>query len=150
MRQHTIAGFSVIVIAGALALTGCSGVDQGVASGGSQSVAEACQVANDTMEAVGTEVSASMEDLSVGEFGAAVEAFTQLSDGLDETVTKVSNTEVKAVLSDLSGHVGDFADLFDGLDDGDLTGVADRLDDFEAIMTGIQESAVKLEELCGA
>lgn len=150
MRQRTITAISAIVVSGALALTGCSGLGQGAAQGGSQSVTEACQVANDTMESVSTEALASMEDLSIGEFSAAVEAFRQLGKGLDDTLAKVSNTEVKAVLSELSGRTGDLADLFDGLDDGDLAGATDRLSDLEAVMSGFQESLLKVGDLCGA
>jgi hypothetical protein len=131
-----IAGLSIA------ALTGCAG--------GAQSVADACSTAQTVVADVQTEMAEVSVDASGGDFSKVTDAFSSLKGKLDEAAGKVSNDEVKSALSGLSAKVSDFAKLFDGVSDGDLTALADKADEFQAAATGVQDAGTKLATLCNS
>lgn len=129
----------------AIAITAILGLS---ACGGEQSVAEACKVASATMTAAESKISESMAGASTGDFSGVVEGFNTLAATLDEADSKITNTEVKSALGDFKTSIQDFSKLFAGATDGDVTALAEKADEMEAVSTKMSESATKLTELC--
>lgn len=131
-----------LLIVGGVAVTtlaGCSG---------EQSVADACATAQTVVAEVQTDIATVSADASAGDFSKVTATFEKLEGKLDEAAGKVSNADVKTALSNLSTSVADFGGLFDGLEDGNLEALADKLEEFEPAVASVQDSGEKLDALC--
>lgn len=131
----------------AIAITAILGLS---ACGGEQSVAEACKVASTTMLAAESEITDSMAGVSTGDFAGVVEGFKALSSTLNEADSKITNAEVKGALGDFNTSIQEFSKLFEGVTDGDVTALAEKATEMEAISVKMTESSTKLSELCPA
>ncbi|ALJ20360.1 hypothetical protein [Microbacterium sp. No. 7] len=141
--KHTLS-LALIAGLGIASLTGCSG------GGGAQTVAEACDTAESVMSEVQSEMSSLNSEVAAGDFSSLVEGLDLLEGKLGEAVGKVTNEEVKSALSKLETSVADFAAIFDGVEDGDLTALADKGDELQTVVTDIQEAGTELGTLCSA
>ncbi len=156
MRRN-LATLALLAALGAT-LAGCSagqstsggdasrGADGGAAT--SQSVEEACTIAQTSMGDVQTDMSSSLSGLGNGDVTGAVDAMNELGDKFDEAEAEVTNTEVEAALSELGGKISEFGDLLASAKDGGLQALADKTDKIQSITADIQAAGTKLSELC--
>jgi hypothetical protein len=124
----------------AFALTGCSG--------GGQTVAEACTTAQTALSDVQTDMTEVQTDAAAGDFSKLAGTLDTLEDKLSDTADKLGNAEVKTALNDLSDKVGTFGELFEDIDDGDVTAISDKVQEITDAATAVQESGTKLDALC--
>lgn len=140
----------------ALSLAACSG---------GQSVAEACQIAEDTVTEAQGQMEGIMTDVMAGE-GDMKELFASVNDALKAAEKKVTNDEVADALGAVStdfmkiGDVlGDFkmpsVDDLDYTDPEAMEQITEMQADLEAISgeldeasSSLTESSKKLEDLC--
>lgn len=120
------------------------------ACGGEQSTTEACQVAQTTVAAAEAEITEAMSGATSGDYAKVAEGFKTLSGSLKEAAGKISNEEVKGALADFQTGIDEFAGLFDGIKDGDMTALAEKAGELESASTKITEAATKLGEVCPA
>ncbi|GGD29510.1 hypothetical protein GCM10010915_07110 [Microbacterium faecale] len=136
MTRTRRARFLALVGAAALvpaALVGCSA--------GGQSVADACQVAGDT-------VTEAMGDLSsvATDPEAATDMFADTLAAMKEAGDKIENEEVKAAFDDFNGSFEEFQTVMADATE-DPTNI--DTDAMTEISSDLQASSTKLQELCG-
>lgn len=160
MKKMKYTSVALLAASGMLLLSACS-------TPGGQSVAEACQVAEDTMseavEQMGNELGEAMSALAYGEEIDTSAAFAPIVASLDEAATAVTNSEVKSALEDFRDGFSDFSEKFAEADIpsieqsnmGDVKALeeqAAKLEEFsksmEAEAQKFQDSANAISELC--
>ena len=130
------ARFLAVIGAAALvpaALAGCSA--------GGQSVADACQVAGET-------VTEAMGDISTATTDPA-EAASVLDDAMSamqEAGDKLENEEVKGAFTDFNDAFAGFQEIMASASDDPTSIDTEALTE---VSTEVQDSATKLQELCG-
>lgn len=116
------------------------------ACGGSQSVDEACKVAEtEVKEAMGD-----MTSIDPSDTDKATETISSMSKALEDTEKKIENDDVKNAVGDLSAQFSkletSFADMKDAGDDPEkLTAVSQEM---SKISEDVQAAGEKLDELC--
>lgn len=142
MRTTFTTAAATAVLAAAL-LTGCSG--------GAQSAADACKLADEQMSGVAADMQSTMSGLSAGDLDSAQKTFTALEDQLAKTTADISHPEVKAAMTDMSTSVSEFGDLI-----GEMTAAGGDQDKLAALtealtekMTALQEATATMGEVCG-
>lgn len=125
-------------------LTGCAG------GATTQSLDEACGIAEEQLILTVADIEASMDGLSAGDFGAAATAFTELESRLADTTEGISEPKVKAAMGELTDSVGAFSGLMDEADEksSDVTALIEITDTMQNQVADIQTAGNNLQELC--
>ncbi|MFF5624506.1 hypothetical protein [Microbacterium sp. LWH10-1.2] len=138
MRTARKGALFITAIAIAVGLTGCSG--------GGQSVADACKLINDKGQEISTEAQTAMTEAATDP-KAAAEALAGVNDEFQKLAEKVTNTEVKPVFDKFTDAYSDLATLMKDVAE-DPSSAAKATEKLTASSTAIQESGLKLQELC--
>lgn len=137
MKKMKVTSTALLAASGMLLLAACS-------APGGQSVAEACQVAEDTMseavEQTGNELGEAMNALVYGEEFDASATFAPIVDSINEAAGLVKNSEVKSALKEFGEGFKSFSEMFANADIPSID--ASNMGDVRAI----EEQAAKLEE----
>ncbi len=135
---------AALTIAGAVTLTGCGGA--------SQSVEEACGIVNTTMSELESQFADVGTEAAAGDFSQVSEVYNALVEKFDEANGKISNEEVKSVVDDMREAIADGAELFSGLDSGDLTALMDEENQQKLTTMGedLAAASTDYQEVCGA
>lgn len=141
MLRTRILAAGLVTIVSTLGLAAC---------GGEQSVADACKVANASVKEAEADITSSMTEAGGGDYSKITESFGKLSSSLKDAEGKITNTEVKQALGDFRSSIDEFSGLFEGIKDGDVTALAEKTDELEAVNTKLSDSAKKITELCPA
>ncbi|WP_442574924.1 hypothetical protein ACSBPH_13985 [Microbacterium sp. F51-2R] len=107
---------------------------------GDQSVAAACALVQDTIDEANAEF-ASAATANPADVVAAMKAAAQK---LSDAASRISNSEVAAVLPDLQAMFEKTADTMQSLVDGDVS----KLDQLAAIGDEFQKTTARFQELC--
>jgi hypothetical protein len=147
MRKFAPLALSAIAL---LALAGCSGGSGDAAGGDSQSVADACAIANEKMSAVQSEMTESLSGLSSGDYSAASDTMSALSDSLDAALDEISNAEVGDVLDRVSVEVDAIGSSIEelGAAGTDTDKISEISDTMTESATNLQTAGNELVELC--
>ncbi|WP_053353513.1 MULTISPECIES: hypothetical protein [Leucobacter] len=153
--------FKLAGVLGAAALT----LSLAACSGG-QSVAEACQVANSTVNDATGDLQSIMSDVTSG--GDLSTAFEPISAALDEAKSKVTNEEVSTALADVTAQFNAMSDTLSGFEIPDTSNIdptdPEQMAELEKFQeesaeistklqeqsTALTESGKKLQEVCSA
>ncbi|MFT4136978.1 hypothetical protein [Microbacterium sp.] len=134
---------------GAASLTGCAAsAAETTPSATAQSTADACEVAQTALPELQDEISATLAEASSGDYSTVVESITALERKLGETADKITDADVKSALDDFGVAVGEFAGVFDGVADGDLTVLTGKAAEMQQATEGMQSAGKKLASLC--
>ncbi|WP_017791727.1 hypothetical protein [Leucobacter salsicius] len=145
------------VAALALSLAACSG---------GQSVAEACQIAQDSIAQASDQVDQLMSE-AVSGGGTMKDLVDPLNDALDGAEKKVTNPEVSAALKSMNSEFVRLGDLLEGVPlpdtqdiDPDAAATPEELKTEEALEAisgelekrnaALEQADMQLQELCGA
>ncbi|MFB8385861.1 hypothetical protein ACFC3F_01850 [Microbacterium sp. NPDC055910] len=130
---------------GLVAVAGCSGVPGGPDD---QSVADACSQASASVSAAQSDLSDITTDVTEGNFSVVAEQLGALHTNLAETAESLGNADVRRTLNALANKVGDFARIFDGAPDGDLTAIADRVTELQSVSRDVAAAGQAMSDLC--
>lgn len=137
------------------------------ACSGGQSVAEACQIAQDSVAETGDQVNSLMAEALSGS-GSMKDLISPLNDALESAEKKITNPEVSAALESMNSEFVRLGDLLEGiqipdmqnLDPSNPTATPEQLkaqEDLDAISGDLEERSsalekadTKLQALCGA
>lgn len=119
------------------ALTGCAG--------GSQSVADACEVVNEGMTEIQSEVQGMATNLQSGDLTGMSELFAKLETKFEEVSGNVTNEEVSAVVTDMHEGLQGFNESLSGAEN--ITDLATG-EEFGAAAQKMQAAGTKFTELC--
>lgn len=139
LATATLAVFSLAV------LTGCSGAS-------AQTVEQACDLAQDKMEAASTELQAQFGSLATGDFEGAAEAAAAGHDKILEVAKEVTNTEVHDAMVDFAGVFEGMGELMGKFQDAgtDVDKLTELTEEMTQFQTDLTDSATTFQELCGA
>ncbi|WP_248149907.1 hypothetical protein [Microbacterium aoyamense] len=162
--MKTLSAIVLAVGLGVVALTGCGGgsapasssgtssqeADPGGANEGStdQTVAEACATASAAGAEAQTLQADMQEDLTAGNFAAIAETMGAYKGTLEDTANEIGNPEVKSAVSDLATAFGDFGAIFEGVPDGDMTALTDKVAEVTAVSEDIAAAGQALIDAC--
>lgn len=148
----------VVATVAVFGLTACTGAPSGSSSApsassstggsseepaeGTQTVAEACAVVEDTI----VDAQAGFEDVSAEDPAAAAEAMQSVAAAVGELPDKVSNADVSALLPDFVDAYATLADVLTAVAEGDMT----KVGELETLGTDLQSSVAAFQELCTA
>ncbi|MDN3494328.1 hypothetical protein QL996_00115 [Planococcus sp. APC 4015] len=161
---------SALVLAaglGAVALTGCSGASapastssassapsassettEAPAASGDQSVEDACATATASVSALQSDLTSISTDVSEGNFTVVAEKLGALNTSLETAAAEISNSEVKGALTTLGEKVGDFAAIFTGVADGDMTAFTTKVEELQTVSQEVATAGQAMTELC--
>lgn len=141
MRKK-LSALAVLATASVFALTGCSA--------GEQSVADACKIANDSMSSLAGELNSGLTNMATDPSGAA-DLFTKMETKLKEAEGKITNSEVKGLLTTVLKDFSDVNVVMQKMKDGGIASLSQ--DDSTKMMeagTNMQKSGAELTKVCGA
>ncbi|GAA3855845.1 hypothetical protein [Tessaracoccus defluvii] len=138
MNRIILAGLSGVLV---LTLGAC---------GSAQSTADACKIAQETVEKASADIPTTLASAGTGDYAAMKDAFTTLASSIGDAETKVTNAEVKSALGEFKTGISEFGALFDGLTDGDINALAELSGDLETASTKLSTSGENLTKLCSA
>ena len=109
---------------------------------GPQSVAAACALVQDTID----EANAKFASAATANPAEVVAAMKAAGKKLSDAASRISNSEVAAVLPDLQAMFEKTADTMQSLVDGDVS----KLDQLAALGDEFQKTSERFQELCAA
>lgn len=131
-----------------LLLAGCSA--------GGQSVADACSIAEEKVNAAQGDLTEAMSAATSGDMDSVGDLIGNFTAALDEAESEITNEEVKPLIEDLNaqfGQVGTALEELAGVDTSDPTNV-DQLteisDEMMTVSQDAQTTATELGELCNS
>ena len=133
-------------------LSGCAGGE--VASDGPrevvepQSVAEACTQATQAVTIVQAELSDIGSQVSSGNYSVVADQLGTLHATLADTSSRLGNPEVHDTLATLADKVGEFADLFVGVPDGDLSALTEKVGELQTVSQEVATAGQAMTDLC--
>lgn len=130
--------FKLAGVLGAAALT----LSLAACSGG-QSVAEACQVANSTVNDATGDLQSIMSEVTSGG-GDIASAFEPISAALDEAKSKVTNEEVSTALADVTDQFNAMSDTLSGFEIPDTSNIDPSDPDQMAALEKFQEESAEI------
>ena len=159
MRKFAPLAVSAIAL---LALAGCSGGGDSSSpeSGGnagaesSQTVAEACAIAEEKLTAAQDALTESMTGAAGGDESASSDLISTVTGALEEALADISNSEVKAVVEPMTADfkvIGEYLEKVSaaGSDPAKITELAESSGaELDEANTRLQESSTQLQELC--
>ena len=120
------------------ALTGCAGA-------GPQSVTDACSIVEDGMTELQKEFAGMTSALESDDIKAIADNYAQLGDRFKDITAKVTNEEVKPLISDMSDGITVFSEI---LTDSDSFASAAGSTEFTDAATKMTEAGAELGTLC--
>lgn len=138
--RASVPALALFAAVGVVALTGCSG--------GDQSVADACTIAQTTMAEAQTEISGSLAGAGAGDYSTMTEAMKKLGAKFAEAEGKVSNAEVKGALKEFQTGIDEFTKVYSGATDGDVSALEGKMNELQAASGKLEQASTKIQELC--
>ncbi|MDF2491836.1 MAG: hypothetical protein K0Q58_414 [Microbacterium sp.] len=160
MRKFAPIAVSAIAL---LALAGCSGGGGSASETGgnagaekpesSQTVAEACAIAEEKLTAAQEGLNESMTGVTSGDYSGITDVITSFSAGFDEALEEISNPEVEESLSSIAADYKEIGAALEqlsaaGNDPEKIAELTELSDQMTETSTRLQESSTELQELC--
>jgi hypothetical protein len=154
MRKLAPLALSALAV---LALAGCAGGsgEPGAAGGdSSQSVADACAIAEAKLTEAQAGLNDSLSSVASGDYSGLETIITGFQAGFDEALSEISNEEVGTVLQQIADDYDKVGAALTQLSEvgtdpekiDELTALSDEMTE---VGTRIQDSGAELTELCG-
>lgn len=165
-KMKTLSALVLAIGLSTVALTGCGGASEPAstsssapsassetseapaASGGEQSVEDACATATASVSALQSDLTAISTDVSEGNFTVVAEKLGTLRTSLEGAADEISNSEVKGAISTLGEKVGDFAAIFTGVADGDTAAFSSKVEELQTVSQEVATAGQAMSDLC--
>lgn len=152
MRKLAPLALSAIAL---LALAGCAGGGNGGGDAGasSQSVQEACSIAQDKLSDAQSKLSESMSAAASGDSEATTDLFETVQKGLDDALAEITNADVKKPLQAVSDEYKTIGESMSALaaagsDPSKLDELTKINDDVQASSERLKTASDELTKLC--
>lgn len=152
MRKLAPLALSAIAL---LALAGCAGGGNGGGDAGasSQSVQEACSIAQDKLSDAQSKLSESMSAAASGDSEATTDLFETVQKGLDDALAEITNADVKKPLQAVSDEYKTIGESMSALaaagsDPSKIDELTKINDDVQASSERLKTASDELTKLC--
>ncbi|QCQ17519.1 MULTISPECIES: hypothetical protein [Microbacterium] len=152
MRKLAPLALSAIAL---LALAGCAGGANGGGDAGasSQSVQEACSIAQDKLSDAQSKLSESMSAAASGDSEATTDLFETVQKGLDDALAEITNADVKKPLQAVSDEYKTIGESMSALaaagsDPSKIDELTKINDDVQASSERLKTASDELTKLC--
>lgn len=157
MRKFAPIAVSAIAL---LALAGCSGGGGSASETGgnagaesTQTVAEACAIAEEKLTAAQEGLNESMSGVTSGDYSGLTDVISSFSAGFDEALEEITNAEVEEPLTSIAADYKEIGEALEklaaaGNDPAKIAELTELSDQMTETSTRLQESSTELQELC--
>lgn len=115
---------------------------------GDQDVAAACATAVESVSDIQAGLTDVSADASEGNFAAVAEKLGTLRERMEAAAGAVGNAEVEAALATMAEKVGAFAQIFEGVPDGDLAALGAKAEEIQTLSQEVADAGQALSQVC--